>query len=71
MNAPHRISRYGRQSTNPSEVARDYPAAKPGDITVRQATPEEIERVRALPKPRQLPYIAHDRRGRILVGWDL
>jgi len=71
MNAPHRVSRYGRASTMPSEIPGDYPAARPGEVITRQATPEELERVRSLEPPKTAPYIAHDKRGRLMVGWDL
>jgi len=60
-----------RGYTNPSDIATDYPAARPTEVITRMATPEELERVRALEPPKTAPYIAHDRRGHLLVGWDL
>jgi len=68
------LRHYGRYPVSapmPSEIATDYPEGRCGPVTTRKATPEELARVTALQKPKTAPYIAHDRRGRLMVGWDL
>ena len=65
---PFRHARYGNSfGRMPSEIPGDYPAGRASEVTSRQATPEELARVRALPKPEAAGMvIVRDRRGRIV-----
>ena len=65
---PFRHARYGNSfGRMPSEIPGDYPAGCASEVTVRQATPEELARVRALPRPEKPSMvIVRDRRGRIV-----
>ena len=60
-----------RGYTNPSDLPGDYPAGRASEVTVRQMTPEEQARLDKLEAPKRLPYLAHDRRGRIVAGWEI
>ncbi len=69
---PFRHARYGNSfGRMPSEIPGDYPAARAGEVVSRQATPEELARVRALPKPEKPGMvIVRDRRGRIVEAFE-
>ena len=65
---PFRVARYGRTSTMPCEIPGDYPAGRASQVTVRQATEEEMARVRALQPDRSM-VIVRDGRGRVVEAW--
>ena len=69
--SPFRVARYAKSSPMPSEIPGDYPAGRASEVTTRQATPEELERVRALPRPGRQPFVVvRDHRGRIADVWQ-